>query len=311
MVWFAVIEACGIFLYLFLRLFGSAKYEIYSQLSLTDILPYETAKIVVIFGTQFALIAYAFLRWYREEYKIQEGLILHSRGVFIRRNESIAVGASDTISVYTGLLGKIFHYGNIRVQSGEKIFTLKTISRPELIVKAIYDGPMAAKFTTDQDIEKLLTLEENDRLEFKSSLRYDYKVGNVSRELEKAALKTVAAFLNSKGGYLVVGVSDKRDILGIEHDYQSLQRKDRDGFENHFTQAFNAAIGPGFRDLVKLNFFDRHGGEVCIIEVLPSSRPVYFKSDNSEHFYIRTGNITSSLTLSQMESYFRFRWPKL
>lgn len=307
---FAMIEAGALFLYFIATLFGSAKSAFYTQLSLTSILPYETAKIIVLFGVQFALTAYVFILWYHEEYKIRKDSVLHVGGIFQTTKKSIPLSAAGTVTVRSGLIGRIFHYGNVEVRSGDSFLRLKTVSRPEYIVKAIYEGPMAASFADGHDIHKLLASEENDRLEFKSSLRYDYKAGNVNRELEKAALKTVAAFLNSKGGYLVVGVDDARVSLGLERDFESLQRKDKDGFENHFTQAFNAAIGPEFRDLVKLKFAEMGEHDLCLVEVLPSYRPVYFRSNNSENFYIRTGNITSTLTLSEMESYIRSRWPK-
>lgn len=311
MIKLAVIEAGGILLYFIATLFGNYKFELYSQLSLTNILPYESAKPLVLFGAQFALTAYAFLLWYYEEYKIKADSIVHLHGVFQRKKTSFVFDKSCTVLIQQNLLGKIFHYGNIVIQHGKNTFALKTISRPELLIRAIQEGPMSAKFSSEHNIEKLLNSEENDWLEFKSSLRYDYKAGNVSRELEKAALKTVAAFLNSKGGYLIVGVNDERNPLGLEKDFQTLQRKDKDGFENHFTQAFNAVIGPEFRDLVKIKFMDVGGNDVCLVEALPSHRPVYFKSDNNEHFYMRTGNITSALKLSEMESYIRSRWPKL
>jgi predicted HTH transcriptional regulator len=122
-------------------------------------------------------------------------------------------------------------------------------------------------------------------------------------------MKTIAAFLNSRGGRCVIGVDDRRRPIGLERDYKTLQRKDRDGFEIHFTQMLNAMIGPEFRSLVKLKFETLDGADVCSIEVKPSPRPVYFKHDEHEYFYMRTGNITTSLKLSEIESYVRGRWP--
>ena len=115
------------------------------------------------------------------------------------------------------------------------------------------------------DIARLLMEVEHDQLEFKSSLRFDYKAGKVSRDLEKAVMKTVAAFLNSRGGHLVIGVNDARKPIGLENDYQTLQRKDSDGFENHFTQAFNNMIGPEFRNLIKLWFHNVDGHDICVV----------------------------------------------
>lgn len=307
---FAVIEASGFILYFIATLFGNRKYDLYVQLSLSDLLSYETAKILFLLGAQFTLTVYTFLSWYYEEYAVRPGLIVYKRGVFIKKEMEFPTDNSALFNVKSGLLGKIFHYGSVSVKSGTSSFVLSHISRPERVIKAAsgeYDPP-GKTFGEKPGIESLLASAEHDRLEFKSSLRFDYKAGNVSRELERAAMKTIAAFLNSKGGHLVIGVSDARSPLGLENDYQTLQRKDRDGFENHFTQSFNNMIGPEFSGLVKLWFHNVDGHEICAIQTLPSPRPVYLKTDNNEHFYIRTGNISTSLKLSEIEAYSRERW---
>lgn len=307
---FASIEAGGLVLYLIAALLGDAKYEIYTRLFLTNFLPYMTARVIFLFAGQFALTVYAFLLWYYEEYKIRMNSIIHIRGVFKKREMRFNIDSRPNIIVKSSMLGKILHYGTIRVKNGSSVFELKHISRPERIAHAIEEESLSAAFSKGPVIEKLLKEEEDSELEFKSSLRFDYKAGNVNRELEKAAMKTIAAFLNSKGGYLVVGVDDKREPLGLTKDYKTLQRKDRDGFENHFTQTFNSVIGPEFRSLVKIWFHNISNQDICAIQALPSPRPVYFKSDSNEHFYMRTGNITTALKLSEIESYFRSRWPK-
>lgn len=311
LIWkFAVIEGGGLFIYFAASLLGDIKYELYNYLFLTSILPYMTARVIFLFGAQFMVTVYAFFLWYYEEYKIRPDSIIHVKGVFKKREERFEINKTFSKSVKSNILGKFLHYGSIQIKSGKLTFTLKHISRPERVIRAIEEGSVTGALTKEPDIKKLLKEEEGDILEFKSSLRYDHKTGNVNRELEKAAMKTIAAFLNSKGGYLVLGVNDKRKPLGLHYDQKTLQRKDRDGFENHFTQTFNSVIGPEFRALVKLWFQTAEEHEICVIQTLPSPRPVYFKSDASEYFYMRTGNITTSLKLSEIESYFRSRWPK-
>jgi len=108
----------------------------------------------------------------------------------------------------------------------------------------------------------------------------------------------------------VLGVNDSREPVGLLNDYQTLQRKDADGFENHFTQTFNSMIGPEFRNLIKLWFHTMNGQDLCVVQVLASPRPVYLKTDNNEQFYMRTGNISTSLKLSEIEAYSRSRWPR-
>ncbi|MDO8536704.1 MAG: putative DNA binding domain-containing protein [bacterium] len=309
---FAGIEAVGFLFYFIAMLLGNTKYELYTQLSFSNFLSYQAAKMLFLLSAQFALTVYAFLSWYYEEYAVGANSITHTSGVFLKKESVFPVGKTTSQTIKSGPLGKLFHYGSIRLRSDGSSITLAQISRPERIIKVLKGeyNPYENAFGKEPDIAKLLTEAEHDKLEFKSSLRFDQKSGNANRELEKAAMKTIAAFLNSKGGYLVIGVSDKRTPLGLQNDYQTLQRKDSDGFENHFTQAFNNMIGPEFRNLVKLWFHNADGNDICAIQALESPRPVYLKIDNNEHFYMRTGNISTSLKLSEIESYARSRWPK-
>lgn len=312
LIWkFVAVEAIGFVLYFAATLLGGTKYEIYTQLSLPSVLPYQVAKILMLSGAQFALTVYAFLSWYYEEYVVRPGSIAHLWGIFHKKEISFPIDRSTKFTVHSNWLGKLFRYGAVRVENATTSMTFATIPKPERILRAARGEfeLLEHAFGKEPDVKKLLTEDEHDRLEFKSSLRFDYKTGSTSRELEKAVMKTVAAFLNSKGGCLVVGVSDAREPLGLANDYQTLQRKDSDGFENHFTQSFNNMIGPEFRNLVKLRFHRIGDCDLCVIQALPSPRPVYLKVDNNEHFYMRTGNISTPLKLSEIESYSRSRWP--
>lgn len=300
------IEAFAGVSYFLAAALGSYEYEIYPLLSLQHILSFQAAKFLFLSGAQFLITIYAFLRWYRESYTVQDGMIRHARGVFLRREKIFQIEESAKFRVFSGLFGKWLHYGSIRIKNGDApIFILRDISHPDHFLKSMKQAQDG-----ESDLVELLKKEENGELEFKSSLRFDYAVNRPNRELERTAMKTIAAFLNSQGGNFIIGVNDERVPIGLEKDYRTLQRKDRDGFEIHFTQIFNAMIGPEFRSHINLRFTKIRNAEICHIKVEPSSRPVYFKYDQHEHFYMRTGNITTSLKLSEVESYIRSRWPK-
>ena len=79
-----------------------------------------------------------------------------------------------------------------------------------------------------KNILTLIKEGESDKVEFKSSLRYDYKNSNVNKSLEEVVVKTIAGFMNSDGGMLLIGVGDKGAILGLENDYFSLKNEDSD-----------------------------------------------------------------------------------
>src|SRR3546814_19815238 len=73
---------------------------------------------------------------------------------------------------------------------------------------------------------------ESEELEFKQTRRWDIKEGRVNKELEVVIVKTIAAFANSfNGGTLLIGVSDNRESVGLEHDFACLGDPAKDRFE--------------------------------------------------------------------------------
>ncbi len=324
---FVAIEILGFVFYSLAATLGNYKYELYSQLPFSAILSYQLAKLILLFGAQLAMTLYAFLRWHLETYILEPGLITHEWGVFIRKKKSIPLRREMSAALSSGPLEKLLHYGkmNILDANAKTVFTISRVSNPAKYLRTIekYLGIRGAP-QGNLDIHKLIAEDEHEQLEFKSSFRFDLRSAQANRDLEKAAMKTVAGFLNSKGGNLVIGVGDLpartggpadasgkaggREPIGLNHDYQTLKRPTSDGFENHFTQVFNAMIGPEFRHLVKLRFPAVGERELCVVSVAPSPRPIYLKLDDNEHFYVRTGNITTPLKMSEVESYARSRW---
>ncbi len=68
-------------------------------------------------------------------------------------------------------------------------------------------------------VEDLIAEGESDELEFKATLRWDLKEAGVNKKLEEVIIKTIAAFANSQGGTLLIGVADDGDVIGLEPDY--------------------------------------------------------------------------------------------
>src|SRR4030043_274919 len=81
-------------------------------------------------------------------------------------------------------------------------------------------------------------------------------------ELEINCLKTMCAFMNADGGDLVIRVSDDRSVVGLDHDYRTLPKPNRDGFENYMINQVSK-IGDLFLRYVRFRFYEVDGGEVC------------------------------------------------
>jgi GTPase len=84
---------------------------------------------------------------------------------------------------------------------------------------------------------------ETNAVEFKSTLRTNLHTGLVDDKIQVSALKTIAGFMNAKGGTLLVGVADDGEVLGLTSD----------GFENgdklqlHLVGLIRDRIGDVFR----------------------------------------------------------------
>ncbi len=159
-----------------------------------------------------------------------------------------------------------------------------------------------------QLVHRLLAGGENDKVEFKSSLRWDYKTGSVSRELEYVVGKTVAAFLNSEGGTLLIGVDDGGNVVGIEHDYGTLKKKNADGFLLHLTNVVSRYLGKEFHHFVNISIEEVSGKAVCLIQVRPARTPAYLNRDGHQEFFIRATASSQPLEMADAHAYIKHHW---
>lgn len=157
-------------------------------------------------------------------------------------------------------------------------------------------------------IEEIIEADESRALEFKSTFQWDMREGKQNKALQKQVLKTLAAFMNSDGGTLVIGVTDDKEIIGLENDLK-LVRGSLDVFENTLLNVFSSAIGAPYSLHCSMRFPDaRNGKNVCVIEVAAASEPVFVNFQEQQEFFIRRGNATVSLNASDQYTYIRQRF---
>ena len=162
----------------------------------------------------------------------------------------------------------------------------------------------------ESPILEIIEKGESDRIEFKSSLRWDYKEKRVNKELEYEVAGSISGFMNTKGGILLIGVSDLKEVLGIEKDYSTLGKgkKNRDGFELQLTEVINNYIGREYRGFIKVAFEELYHKEICYIEIRKSLKPVFIKNDGKREFVIRAGNRTQTLDVKEATEYIKMHW---
>jgi hypothetical protein len=162
-------------------------------------------------------------------------------------------------------------------------------------------------------ISDLIADGESDELEFKETLRWDTRTLTVNKELEDVIVKSVAAFGNGQGGTLLIGIADDGKVLGLERDYDSLSG-DRDKFERHLRSILQQRVGVAFTaNKVRVQFPLIEDKEICQIDIAPAQAAIVVKfpdksGQQRERLYVRSGNASQELPMSEMQSYIRDRF---
>src|SRR3989344_2735381 len=99
------------------------------------------------------------------------------------------------------------------------------------------------KKTEVVNYEEIIAGGESDSVEFKVSIRWDFKRQAINKFLEFIIAKSISAFMNKGGGRLFVGVEDSGNIIGLEHEYAIVKNKNKDGFLLQLTQIINQYLG--------------------------------------------------------------------
>ncbi len=159
----------------------------------------------------------------------------------------------------------------------------------------------------NRTLASLIEAGEGPNVEFKSSMRWDYRQSKKNKALEMVIIKTIAGFLNNSGGSLLIGVDDTGAILGLELDFSTLKRKDADGFEQMLMGMIRERLGGDSCTLIHVLFHSINNKDVCRVLVEPSPTPVYLKQGSSSHYYVRTGSSTRELDVPEALAHIKRR----
>ena len=201
---------------------------------------------------------------------------------------SLFVFKKDLLKFQDSFLENDFKHFDIS-RLNEKITTAKIIPfRSNIILKK-----ELSKFV-DPDLELLLS-GETEKIEYKASARWD--AGEKTSNAQLNILKGVAALSNTHGGSFIIGVYDedqwekrKTKIKGLEEDYQTLDKKNRDGFETFLVSIFNDKnifSEDIFIDYLKWEFKQIEGKDIIIINVEPAENPVFVTWKKEEKRFFR------------------------
>ncbi len=126
-----------------------------------------------------------------------------------------------------------------------------------------------------EEIKKLIECEENQKMEFKESLKLLDEIG-----------ETISAFSNTNSGIILIGVSDSGKVIGV-----SIGKNTIEELANYIKRNTDPQIYPSIK--VK----ELEDKKILLIEVSESKeKPVFFK----RHAYKRVGKTSLELSSSEI-----------
>ena len=155
---------------------------------------------------------------------------------------------------------------------------------------------------TDADrVMSLIRQGESASIEFKESFSLDVRKGTSEKYIELSSLKTIAAFLNTDGGVLLVGVDDDGATIGLSREIQGFHNGKTDKFLLHFKNLLKSRIGEQFYPYINQKLISIVGTYVLMVECKRSSRECFVDTD----FYVRTNPATDKLEGRKLIDYIR------
>ncbi len=221
----------------------------------------------------------------------------------------VAIDQAERAKLRSELDGMIAHLFELNEE--EFRYILSTFPQVEQSVK---DSALAtyhefALVPDDLALKELIEKGENNRVEFKEAACWNSRVSKKDDDMKNQVIQEVDAFLNSReGGVLLIGVEDGTgNILGLADDYKvaNPQKQNRDGYQLFLLDILSNNLVSNCSPVYHISFGTLQGKDVCRIDVLPATEPVYIKGGD---FYIREGNRKRRLSPQETVAYTKQCW---
>ena len=160
------------------------------------------------------------------------------------------------------------------------------------------------RLTAVDEVKARVRSGENKTTEFKETLSWDVRKEEKAKYIEQSALKTIAGFLNSDGGTLLIGVNDKGEIPGVEFEINKLHKGDTDKFLLHFKNLVKDKLGEKFYLKIDWALEQVDGRKVLVVKTGQGAEPAFI----DDVFYVRTNPATDQLQGERLYKYLAERF---
>ncbi len=252
-------------------------------------------------------------------------------------NEAVSVGQTVCINPrndrsrekrITGVVAEVLtknlshpHGILVKLNNGE-------VGRVKAETREIPQKPIVGISAATTTVESLLKAGENHSVEFKTDALWSakYSAEDIKNhrpqtsELHvfgKAAskviiAKTLAAFLNSDGGHLVIGFKEGKnglpnETVGVDVEFAKLKDPSIDGYRRMITEIvkdyFPSFVFNMFNNHFKISFEELDGKILCVVTVKKSEKRVFLKLQKKDYFFVRIDASTRELQGEQILEY--------
>lgn len=154
-------------------------------------------------------------------------------------------------------------------------------------------------------IKELIKAGESETVEFKQGICFNPHTKKKDESMVANVVKTVAAFMNSNGGKLLIGVADDGSVIGIDQEYPIVnpQKCNRDGFQLYLSDKLVSKIDNGLIHLLQsIKFHSVDGKDICEVDVKRSSQDYAYVDSK---VYVRQGNRSLEIKGKQLVEHTR------
>lgn len=257
--------------------------------------------------------------------------ILYTAYFYPRRGLVVA----GSCAVAYGIVGSYFVLPDLHAVQfviGQAILILCVGVAAAYLLKSRGAGTSPALNETDE-VRTMVDKGENEKVEFKLASLWSTDLSNEEiaasespeiRRYKKNASKfiiarSIAGFLNTSGGDLLIGVREDRvsntiHVPGIAEEYRKLHEKDRnpDGYRRMITDTIVKKYLPDTVDTmgrtIHISFLVLREKTVCRVRIAPSNIPVFVDTGNEELFFIRVDASTRPISGKALSDYILSRF---
>ena len=208
-------------------------------------------------------------------------------------------------------LERMYHYHALPEDWENMEYQKFLEKRRDLMAQVVFEGYQELMAGSEPEVElealdlsEIIDSGESESVEFKSTLRLNLHTGKMDKEIELSALKTLAGFLNTSGGTLIIGVSDDGVPVGIGADKFTSEDK----MSLHLVNIVTNRMGAKAMTIMQVHFEDYDDSRVMVIKCQKSPSPVFVKDEKAERFYVRAGPSTAELSVKEATEFIEQRF---